>query len=257
MTEENRTAVFELKDICFSWPGSEGQPGGGEAVFAGLSYALHEGHHVGLFGPNGCGKTTFLKLATGLLSPQSGEVRFRGEKVSTEKEFLKMRCSVGYVLQNSEDQLFFPEVIEDVAFGPLNQGLSEEEARKRATETLDSLGLSGFEHRISDRLSGGEKKLVAIASVLSMQPSALLLDEPTAGLDDEAKKRLVQVLSGIAIPRITVSHDGEFLMAVSDTFATIEKGPQGGRIVPCGRPELHTHQHAHPVAQHIHTHSVS
>ena len=242
--------ILELKGIGFAWPDEHGREGAGRAVFSGLDFALGATDKVGLYGPNGCGKTTLLRVATGLLAAQAGTVLLDGKPVSGESAFRELRCAVGFVLQNAEDQLFFPEVIEDIAFGPLNLGLSQQEALRVSRETLASLGLEGFEHRLTDRLSGGEKKLVSIAAVLAMRPRALLLDEPTTGLDEKAKTRLTEVLTALSIPRVVVSHDWDFLMAVSDTFATLE----GGRVVACGRPEVHTHRHVHPMGHVTHSH---
>lgn len=117
-----------------------GNAGRGKPVFRDLNFSLTDSEKIGLYGPNGCGKTTLLKLITGLLTPQAGDVCFEGTPVKTEAEFRSLRCAVGYVLQNAEDQLFFPEVIEDVSFGPLNLGRSQAEALKDAEETLETLG---------------------------------------------------------------------------------------------------------------------
>ena len=246
--------IFELRNLAFSWPDAMGNAGRGKPVFRDLNFSLTDSEKIGLYGPNGCGKTTLLKLITGLLTPQAGDVCFEGTPVKTEAEFRSLRCAVGYVLQNAEDQLFFPEVIEDVSFGPLNLGRSQAEALKDAEETLETLGLSAFAHRSSDRLSGGEKKLVSIATVLAMKPRALLLDEPTTGLDEKAREQLIHVLKLINLPRIVVSHDWDFLMEVSDTFATSESKPEGGQVVACGKPETHIHRHTHPGGFEHHNH---
>ena len=242
--------ILELKGVRYAWPDEHGREGAGREVFSGLDFALGEGDRIGLYGPNGCGKTTLLRLATGLLTPQAGNVCLDGRAVEGDTAFRELRCAVGFVLQNAEDQLFFPEVIEDVAFGPLNLGLPQQEALRVSRETLSSLGLADFEHRLTDRLSGGEKKLVSIAAVLAMRPRALLLDEPTTGLDEASKRRLTELLRALPIPRVVVSHDWDFLMAVSESFATLE----GGRVVACGKPEVHTHRHVHPMGGITHSH---
>ena len=223
-------------------------------VLDNISFASNKGDFVCIVGPTGCGKTTFFRLIMGLAAPQEGRILFHGRPLETEKDFRELRCKVGLVLQHAEDQLFFPEVIEDVSFGPLNLGRSQAEALKDAEETLETLGLSAFAHRSSDRLSGGEKKLVSIATVLAMKPRALLLDEPTTGLDEKAREQLIHVLKIINLPRIVVSHDWDFLMEVSDPFATIESHPAGGQVVACGKPETHIHRHTHPGGFEHHNH---
>ena len=162
--------LIELQDITFAYPGAP-QP-----VFKDFNFQLLPGKHLGLIGPNGCGKTTLLHLIMGLLKPQAGKISIFGDEVSKEKDFVAIRQKVGLVFQNPDDQLFCPTVLEDVAFGPLNQGKSPEEAIQIARETMEGLGLAGFEDRVTYKLSGGEKKLVSLATVLAMQPRLLLLD---------------------------------------------------------------------------------
>ena len=139
---------------------------------------------MALLGPNGCGKTTLLHLIVGLLRPSAGQIEAFGRQRMAEADFHEVRRRVGLLFQDADDQLFCPTVAEDVAFGPLNLGKSRDEVRRIVAGTLDSLGLAGYEHRVTYRLSGGEKRLVALATVLAMQPEVLLLDEPSGGLDD-------------------------------------------------------------------------
>ena len=157
---------------------------------------------------------------------------------------------MGYVLQNADDQLFFPTVLEDVAFGPLNLGLGNAEARSRAEETLASLGLADYAERLAHRLSGGEKTLVALATVLAMRPEALLLDEPTTGLDADARERIIGVLNDLSTARIVISHDWDFLERVADEIWGMDKG-----VLRTGVPlHAHTHRHAHPLGEVPHGH---
>jgi len=197
--------LIELHDVTFAYPGAP------HPVFQGLNYRLLPGKHVGLIGPNGCGKTTLLHLIMGLLRPQSGRIVIFGQEVKKEKDFVDVRQKVGLLFQNADDQLFCPTVIEDVAFGPLNQGKKPEEAVRIARETMERLGLQGFEDRVTYKLSGGEKKLVSLATVLAMRPQVLLLDEPTAGLDEKTKERLVHILKNLEITFMVVSHENHFL----------------------------------------------
>ena len=197
--------LIELQDLTFAYPGAP------LPVFQGLNYQLLPGKHIGLIGPNGCGKTTLLHLIMGLLRPQAGRIVIFGQEVKKEKDFVEVRQKVGLLFQNADDQLFCPTVLEDVAFGPLNQGKRPEEAIRIARETIERLGLQGFEDRVTYKLSGGEKKLVALATVLAMQPQVLLLDEPTAGLDEKTKDRLIQILRNLEITLMVVSHENSFL----------------------------------------------
>ena len=213
-------------------------------------FCLYPGDRIGLYGPNGCGKTTLLRAITGLHKPARGGIRFQGKLLCGEADFHPLRCAVGFVLQHAEDQLFFPTVLEDVAFGPLNLGLSPDEARQRALETLSRLGLDGFADRQTHALSGGEKKLVSLAGVLAMRPQALLLDEPTNALDMAARQRLLEILVALPTARITISHDWDFLQQVSDRFMTIE----GGRLITDAPSLDHTHRHAHPCGHVPHVH---
>lgn len=211
------TPILALENISFGYAGSA-------LLFKGLSFALGRGEQVGLYGPNGCGKTTLLRLIMGLETPQGGRVLFAGAPVSDGKALHRLRCGVGLVLQNSDDQLFSPTVLEDVAFGPLNLGLKKQEARARAMETLASLGLEAFAQRPTHKLSGGEKKMVSIASVLAMRPQALLLDEPTAFLDDAAREKIIAILQRQSIARMVVSHDKDFLEQTTARLVSIQDG---------------------------------
>lgn len=209
--------VFALEHVSFSYPG-------GRLLLNDVSLALRPGESVGLYGPNGSGKTTLFRLITGLARPAEGRVLFHGQPVNDEKGFAALRRKVGLVLQHAEDQLFCPTVLEDVAFGPLNLGLRPDEARERAVATLHSLGLAGFESRLTHRLSGGEKKLVSLAAVMAMRPEALLLDEPTNDLDPEARERITALLREQTTARMIISHDWEFLAATSTRYLSIADG---------------------------------
>lgn len=183
----------------------------GEPVFAGLDLELRAGERLGMVGPNGCGKTTCLHVIVGLLLPQAGSVWAFGRLRARERDFPDVRARAGLVFQNPDDQLFCPTVLEDVAFGPLNLGRSRDEARRLAARSLAMVGLSGVEERITYRLSGGEKRLVALATVLAMEPQVLLLDEPTGGLDDASCERVSRVLAELPQAMIVVSHQRDFL----------------------------------------------
>jgi len=197
--------LIELRNITFTYPGAP-QP-----VFRDFNFQLPPGEHLGLMGPNGCGKTTLLHLIMGLLRPQAGSIYIFGQEVKREKDFIEVRRKVGLLFQHADDQLFCPTVLEDVAFGPLNQGKTPAEAMAIARKTMARLGLTGFDDRVTYKLSGGEKKLVSLATVLAMEPQLLLLDEPTAGLDEKTKDRLIHILQHLEIAYMIVSHEHVFL----------------------------------------------
>jgi cobalt/nickel transport system ATP-binding protein len=196
--------LVELDGVRFAYPG-------GPEILAGADLGLEPGERLGLIGPIGSGKTTLLHLVVGLLKPSAGTVQAFGRARRTEADFHEVRTRAGLVFQDPDDQLFCPTVIEDVAFGPLNLGRSPEEARSQAVETLDRVGLAGFEGRVTYRLSGGEKRLAALATVLAMEPEVLLLDEPTGGLDAASKDRICRVLSALPQAMILVTHEEAFL----------------------------------------------
>lgn len=191
------------------------------------SFRLDADERVGLLGGNGSGKTTVLKMIVGLLKPNAGQVRIFGQSCRTERDFREVRRRVGFLFQDSDDQLFCPTVAEDVAFGPLNMGKSREEARQIVLRTLSLLGLPRFEDRITYKLSGGEKRLVALAAVLAMHPEVLMLDEPTAGLDDAAAQRVVDVLAELPQAMVVATHDSRLL----DNLVTRSLWLSGGRLV--------------------------
>ncbi|WP_319778343.1 ABC transporter ATP-binding protein [Maridesulfovibrio sp.] len=210
------SAIFSLHDVSFSYPGND--------VLKNVDFALKPGQKIALTGHNGSGKTTLLHIIMGLIKPQAGQVHYMGRKMDSEKDFRELRRGVGLLFQQADDQLFCPTVLEDVAFGPLNLGKSPEEARKTAEYTLCTLGLSGYEDRVSYRLSGGEKKLVSLATVLAMEPKALVLDEPTNDLDPTMRERLIEILNSLAVPMLVVSHDLDFLVRVTDVEYSCSKG---------------------------------
>ena len=196
------------------------------------NFSLGPKDRVGLFGANGSGKTTLLSLVVGLVRPQSGSVEVLGKVRSRESEFHEIRGRVALLFQDAEDQLFSPTVAEDVAFGPLNLGKTRDETRKIVDDTLGSLGLAGYPQRITHKLSGGEKRLVSLATVLAMHPEVLLLDEPTAGLDDDALRRVTDILAGLPQPMIIVSHDRQFLGQMTDRSVRLV----GGKLIEDGQP---------------------
>ncbi|MCP4682762.1 MAG: ABC transporter ATP-binding protein [Desulfobacterales bacterium] len=236
--------LINLEDIHFSYAG-------GKSVLRGISFQLHAGESIGLMGPNGSGKTTLLHVIMGLLKPSSGKIEIFAKQIKNEKHFRDIRQKIGLLFQDPDDQLFSPSVLEDVAFGPLNQGKSVSEAKDIAMETLRSLGLSGFEDRATYKLSGGEKKLVSLATVLAMKPKVLLLDEPTTGLDPDTTERMVEVLKQSNLGYVFISHDMDFIMQTTDKVY----GMIDGRITVKEEMVPHSHTHIHGFGRVPHQHS--
>jgi cobalt/nickel transport system ATP-binding protein len=209
--------LFRLSDLHFAY--DFGQP-----VLSGVYFTLHAGDRVALTGPNGAGKTTLLHLMVGLLKAQAGQVQAFGSPRIHEKDFVEVRPRAGLLFQDSDDQLFCPTVIEDVAFGPLNLGKSRAETRMIVRHTLASLGLEGFENRVTYKLSGGQRRLVALATVLAMNPEVLLLDEPTNALDAQTRERLITILDSLPQAMIVISHDEDFLTRIARRRVRLEQG---------------------------------
>ncbi|HTY25318.1 MAG TPA: ABC transporter ATP-binding protein [Desulfomonilaceae bacterium] len=193
-------------------------------ILDGVDFAVDPGDRIGLVGPNGSGKTTLCRIIMGLLKPEAGEVEIFGKKRTEEADFAEIRGRIGYLFQDSDDQLFCPTVLEDVAFGPLNLGKSTEQARRIVSETLDLLELRGYEQRITYQLSGGEKRLVSLASVLAMEPEVLILDEPTSGLDEETSERIANLLTASRFTYILIAHDMELLTKTTNKTFKLKRG---------------------------------
>ncbi|MCP4747964.1 MAG: ABC transporter ATP-binding protein [Desulfobacteraceae bacterium] len=235
--------IIELENISFAYPGRP-------AVLKDLTFSMYRQERIGLIAPNGCGKTTLFHIIMGLLFPQAGRLKLFGNHVNHERDFAEMRGRIGLLFQDADDQLFSPTVLEDVAFGPLNMGKSMDKAIEISRRILDKLGLKGFENRITFKLSGGEKRLVALATVLAMEPEVLLLDEPTSGLDDDTRTRLKDILNELDLSYILISHDFDFMSDVVSLFYSIKDG----RMFEDTQQHLHSHQHCHAVGIHPHEH---
>jgi len=190
--------VLIVKDLHFSYPD-------GHAALNGVSLNLCSGDKVALVGPNGAGKSTLMLHLNGILHGH-GEIEVGGARLMRDN-LPVIRSMVGLVFQNPDDQLFSPTVFEDVAFGPLHMGLPEDEVRARVDAALESVNMTNYRDRLSHHLSVGEKKRIAIATVLSMQPGLLVLDEPSAGLDPRARRTLINLLRELPITMLVSTHD--------------------------------------------------
>lgn len=200
--------ILKIDQLTFGFPDRR-------VLFADMNMTLQPGERVGLVGANGAGKTTLFNILMGFRHPQAGKISWFNRHSSTEKDFLPVRKRVGFLFQNADDQLFCATVGEDIAFGPFNLGHTRDEVTAIVTSTLDALGLSSYENRITYHLSEGEKRLVSLAAVLAMKPEVLLLDEPTNGLDDKARDRILHHLQSLPQAMLIASHDRPFLDALT------------------------------------------
>jgi cobalt/nickel transport system ATP-binding protein len=197
---------IEVESLSFSYPD-------GQVALADVSLHIALGEKVALVGPNGAGKSTLILHLNGILTGH-GRVTVCGLEVSA-RTLGRVRAAVGLVFQNPDDQLFSPTVYEDVAFGPLYQGLEVDEVETRVNSALAAVSMQSYARRVSHHLSIGEKKRIAIATVLSMNPEVLVLDEPTAGLDPRARRELINLLRELPVTMLAASHD---LRMVSELF---------------------------------------
>jgi cobalt/nickel transport system ATP-binding protein len=200
--------IFEARDVRYRYPGSL------EAI-KGISFHMRRGEKIALVGPNGAGKSTLLQMFNGMIRPTSGTMLFDNEPIRYDLLSLRrLRKRVGYVMQNSDRQIIAPTVYQDVAFGPANLGYDEQAIREAVATALSQVGLVGFERRPPHRLSGGEKKRVAIAGVLAMDPDVLVFDEPTSGLDPSGSEDLMELLDELNEDGKTIvisTHDVELV----------------------------------------------
>ena len=180
--------ILEARDLRYRYPR-------GDEVIRGISFHIRRGEKIAIVGPNGAGKSTLLMMFNGMLRPDSGTMLFDGRPIEYDSRSLRvLRKSVGFVLQNPDRQIVAPTVYQDVGFGPTNLGLPEIEVKRVVREALRAVGLEGFDHRPTHQLSGGEKKKVAIAGVLAMEPDVLVFDEPTSSLDPRGSEEIMELL---------------------------------------------------------------
>ncbi len=219
----SRSPVLEVRDLSYAY--EEGQ-----IALAGITLEIADGERVGLVGPNGAGKSTLLLSLVGLLGA-TGTVVVDGVTLS-RKTTREVRAKVGLVFQDPDDQLFMPTVGEDVAFGPRQMGLDEDEVRERVRAALAAVGLEGFEERVPYRLSGGERRAASLATVLSMRPRLLALDEPTNGLDPRARRRVLGLLCSRSDACLLATHDLESVLELCSRVVLLDEG----RVVAEGAP---------------------
>ena len=216
--------MIEFKDVSFAYEKDK-------YVLRDMSFAIGDGESVGLIGANGAGKSTIMKLLLGLVQ---GEGSILVDGIEVRKETLgEIRSKLGFVLQNSDNQMFMPTVYEDMSFGPLNYGLGREETDRRIDEVLSRLHLEDLKYRYNHKISGGEKRMAAIATVLAMQPDAILMDEPTSALDPYNRRIVINTIRELDQTKIITSHDLDMILETCSRVILIS----GGRIVADGPAE--------------------
>ncbi|MBM4241137.1 MAG: ATP-binding cassette domain-containing protein [Euryarchaeota archaeon] len=222
--------VVEAIDVTYHYPD-------GTKALEKVNFRVDEGKIVALLGPNGAGKSTLFLHFNGILRPSSGEIKINGNSVEySKKGLMKVRQTVGIVFQNPDDQLFAPTVVEDVAFGPMNIGLSKDEVERRVRESLEKVGMLGFEKKPPHHLSGGEKKRVAIAGILAMKPKIMVLDEPTSGLDPKGASQILKILYELNEEGMTIiisTHDVDMVPLYANQIYIISQGA----IIKEGTPQ--------------------
>ena len=224
-TTADGTIVLEARQLVHVYPD-------GTRALDGIDLTVRRGEGVALLGPNGAGKSTLILHLNGILRATGGEVRVDGSLLKDET-VREARAAVGMVFQDPDDQLFMTTVYDDVAFGPLNMGLSAEEVDARAHETLHDVGLAEAASRPASHLSFGQRKRVALATVLSMDPAVFVLDEPTSNLDPRARREMVELLGELDVTRVVATHDMEVAARLCDRAVVLDEG----RIVADGRFE--------------------
>lgn len=208
--------VTEVKNLHYIYPD-------GREALNGVSFRIHHGESVGVVGANGAGKTTLLMLLVGALFPCRGEVLV-GEVPVVKKTLPLIRQRMGMVFQNPDDQLFMTTVNDDVAFGPRNYKLDEQEVEKRVIQALETVGIAHLKDRAPYKLSGGEKRAAAIATILSMIPDILVMDEPSSALDPQSRRRLITLLKGFSHTKIIATHDLDLVFELCERTIVLKDG---------------------------------
>lgn len=207
--------IIKVDSLSFCYPD-------GQQALTNISLTIYHGESVALIGPNGAGKSTLLLHLNGILR-SDGVVKVFSKPLD-DRNLRWVRSKVGLVFQNPDDQLFSPTVFDDVAFGPINMGYSEAEVQQCVTRALDWVGMTGYEQRSPHHLSVGEKKRIAMATVLSMNPEILVIDEPTSNLDPGSKWSLIELLGGLSVTKIIATHDLELVEALCQRVIVFDDG---------------------------------
>ena len=207
--------MIEFQNVSFAY--EKGKP-----VLRDLSFRIEAGEAVGLIGANGAGKSTVMKLLLGLLSGE-GKILVDGMDLG-RTNLAEIRRKLGFVLQNSDNQMFMPTVYEDMMFAPLNYGLTREEAERRVDAALERLGLTALKYRHNHKLSGGEKRMAAIATILAMEPEAILMDEPSSALDPYNRRIIINTIRALRQTKLITSHDLDMILDTCDRVILLSEG---------------------------------
>lgn len=212
---------LSTENLSFTYPD-------GTRALKNINIEIEKGEKVAIIGPNGAGKSTLFSHFNGLTEPTSGCVKIEGKPISFEKdELLKVRQKVGIVFQDPNDQLFAPTVKEDIAFGPMNLGLSYDEVEKRVEDALKMVGMENYEDKTPHHLSGGQQKRIAIAGIIAMKPELMILDEPTAGLDPDGVEKVLNIMNQLNEEGMTLiisSHDIDIISKYADKIFVLYNG---------------------------------
>lgn len=213
-SENHKTAVY-CNNVSYVYPD-------GTQALKNINFRLLPGEKAAIIGPNGAGKSTFLQLLNGIKRPQ-GEIKIF-ETLLSEKNLRNIKTHVGLVFQNPDDQLFCPTIFDDLAFGPVNLGMKEDETESRVTKALMDVGLQGYEKRSSLHLSYGERKLAAIASILTMNPRLIAMDEPTSNLDPLHRRKIIQWINSSNLTCLLTTHDLDMITETCQKVVLFNKG---------------------------------
>ena len=207
--------MVEFQNMSFSYDGEH-------PVIEELSFKIKKGEAVGLIGANGAGKSTIMNLMLGLLNG-SGQILVDDLPVN-KKNLPQIRQKIGFVLQNSDNQMFMPTVYEDMIFGPLNYGMSREQAEQRVDNVLDALGLQYLKHRYNHKISGGEKRMAAIATILAMEPEMIVMDEPSTALDPVNRRKVINTINSLPQTKLIASHDLDMILDTCQRVILLSQG---------------------------------
>ena len=216
--------MIQFENVSFSYDGER-------PILENVSFSIQKGETVGLIGANGAGKSTIMKLLLGLLTGQ-GEITVDGLAMN-KQNLPAIRQKTGFVLQDSDNQMFMPTVYEDMIFGPRNYGLSKEETERRVNAVLSRLGLTELKHRYNHKISGGEKRMAAIATILAMEPETILMDEPSTALDPVNRRTVINTINALPQTKLIASHDLDMILDTCQRVILLSHG----RIVADGSAE--------------------
>jgi cobalt/nickel transport system ATP-binding protein len=241
--------AIRVDDLTYTYPG-------GFAALRNVRLEVSAAESVGLVGPNGAGKTTLFLCLSGVLPVRPGAIQVAGLDPALREQRSRLPAKLGIVFQNSDDQLFNATVFDDVAFGPLNLGLPPDQVRARVAQALERVGLTGFDQRVPFHLSGGEKRRVALAGVLAMQPEVLLLDEPSMHLDPRGRRDFIGLINRLGVTKVIASHDLEMILEtcrhafVLDGGCLVASGPVRTLFADAALMEAHGLEVPHSLSHH-------